>query len=119
MQVSKSFVAVAVAALVGGATLAADVAPAQAQSGPSFNCKRARTFIEKEICRSASLSAKDRRMSQLYFRQLKAHQTYGDGLDVNEFKAEQRSWLARRDRCQTAACLHEAYDYRLAELENY
>lgn len=114
MQVSKAFVAAAVAAVVGLASI-----PAAAQSGPSFNCRKARTFIEKEICRSPSLSAKDRRMSRLYFQHLRYLEGYGDNLDTNAFKAEQRSWLARRDRCRTSACLHGAYDSRLRELESY
>jgi len=110
MQVSKAFVAAALAALIGSAAI-----PAEAQ--PSFNCKRARTFVEKEICRSPSLAAKDRRMSQLYFEQLRYYEGYGDNLETNAFKAEQRSWLARRDRCTTTACLHGAYDSRLRQLE--
>ena len=46
MQVSKAFVAAAMAVSVGAAAASAPSAPAQAQTIPSFNCKKARTFIE-------------------------------------------------------------------------
>ena len=73
--------------------------------------------MEKAICGSPSLAAKDRRMSRLYFEQLSYYQEYGDNLETNAFKAEQRSWLARRNRCQTNTCLHASYDQRIRQLE--
>ena len=111
MTVRTVFVAVALAAFVG---LAA--APAGAQTTPSFNCKKARTFVEREICGNPSLAAKDKRMSRLYFEQLSYYVEYGDTLETNAFKAEQRSWLAQRDRCRTTQCLHIAYDSRIRQL---
>jgi uncharacterized protein len=110
MTVLKALAAAAVLA-----TVAAASAPVQAQ--PSFNCARARTFVEKAICGSPSLAAKDRKMSRLYFEQLSYYREYGDTLETNAFKAEQRSWLAQRDRCQTTKCVHLAYDRRIAQLE--
>lgn len=120
MQVSKAFVAAAMAVSVGAAAASAPSAPAQAQTVPSFNCKKARTFIEKAICGSPALAAKDRRMSALYFNVLKTTREYGEADDVRELQQAQRRWLARRDRCQTNACVHEAYDSRIRQLEaNY
>ena len=109
MTVRKAFVAAALAALMGSLAV-----PADAQ--PSFNCRKAKTFVEREICGNPSLAAKDRRMSRLYFEQLSYYAEYGDALETNAFKAEQRSWLAQRDRCRTIQCLHIAYDSRIRQL---
>ena len=111
----KVFVAAAVLAFA--ATTAA--VPVVAQSSPSFNCKRARTFVEKAICTNPSLAKKDRQMSRLYFDRLANTRSYGEADDVYDLQQEQRSWLARRDRCQTNGCLHEAYDFRISQLEHY
>ena len=92
--------------------------PAEAQ-GPSFNCARARTFVEKAICTSPSLAKKDKRMSRLYFDRLRNTRDYGEADDVYDLQQAQRRWLARRDRCQTNGCLHEAYDYRISQLEHF
>lgn len=112
MTALKAFVAAAVLASV-----AVTAAPVIAQTTPSFNCKRARTFVEKAICQNPSLATKDRRMSKLYFQQLRSYQEYGDMMETRAFQAEQRSWLARRDRCQTNGCLHTSYDIRIRQLE--
>jgi uncharacterized protein len=114
MTALKAFVAAAVLAAAGSAVTIP--VPALAQSGPSFNCARARTFVEKAICRSPTLSAKDRRMSRMYFHDLATTQQYGEADDVWQLKEDQRLWLARRDRCQTVGCLQAAYDQRIEEL---
>ena len=111
----------ALAAAAAGATILAASATAQAlspaQSGPSFNCARARTFVEKAICNSDALSAKDRRMSRLYFDQLSYYRGYGSRAETRALEESQRVWLAQRNRCQTVGCLHQSYDRRIRQLE--
>lgn len=113
MTALKAFVAAAVLACV-----AAPAIPVMAQSKPSYNCKRARTFVEKAICQNSSLAAKDRRMSRAYFRHLNYLNENGAYEDAADLKNAQRRWLGRRDRCQTVGCLHQAYDQRIRELDN-
>lgn len=96
---------------------AATAAPAFAQTTPSFNCKRARTFVEKAICQNPSLAAKDRRMSRLYFDLRARLRDEGYPQDARELQDSQRTWLARRDRCQTMGCLTRAYDDRIFHLQ--
>ncbi|MBX7248484.1 MAG: hypothetical protein K1X35_05460 [Caulobacteraceae bacterium] len=110
----KAFVAAAVLAC---AAIAA-AAPSAAQSTPSFNCKKARTFVEKAICGNATLARKDRRMASLYYERLNFLKRDGEYQRAADLQSTQRYWLSRRDRCQTVGCLHQAYDQRIAELDN-
>jgi uncharacterized protein len=41
---------------------------AQSAAGPSFNCARATTVVERTICRSPTFAAKDRAIASLYTR---------------------------------------------------
>ncbi len=80
---------------------------------PTFNCRRARTTVERTICADPLLAAKDRRMATLYEQ--------AGGSRYGPVDAVQRRWLARRDRCarvrkQLGHCIHQAYDARIAEL---
>ena len=112
MQVSKAFVAVAVAATVG-----AVAPPATAQSGPSFSCAKARSWVERTICGDPVLADKDQRMAQAYRGLLEeAREGGGPGTDLSNFRNDQRAWLRRRDQCRTRACLHRLYDRRIDDL---
>jgi uncharacterized protein len=115
MTLLRSFVAAAVVALA-----AAPVQPALAgdSDGPSFDCGRARTFVEHAICASPSLSEKDMRMARAYRSFLDQYtEGGGPGTDTASIRNEQRAWLARRNRCRTNACLHRLYDQRINDLE--
>lgn len=82
-------------------------------SGPSFDCRRATTDSEVSICSSATLWAMDRAVSYLYTI-LRSNTPPHVG---NEFLAQQRHWLAHRDRCGgDHACLIRRYRSRLADL---
>ena len=61
-------------------------------ASPSFDCAKAATAVEKAICASGDLSALDQQIAEEYKTALSAGQTT---------VAEQRMWLARRDK----ACL--------------
>jgi uncharacterized protein len=78
----------AAAALLPGIASAGD-------AGPSFDCRRAATPVEHEICRTAYLAADDRRIAALYAQALGVLDTE----DADQLRADQRSWLKFRDDC--------------------
>ena len=88
--------------------------PIAAPVSPSFNCRYARAPVEQAICSDPALAAKDRRMARLYERA-------GD-LRFGPVEPTQSAWLAARDGCARVAgpalhaCIHDAYDARIAEL---
>jgi uncharacterized protein len=87
--------------------------------GPSFDCKKAKTRIEKAICASEALSRLDRELSQTYkslFDQVSEPQRI-------YLKNRQVQWIKERDKgCKEGAdesvenCLKGLYGTRLAEL---
>lgn len=77
-------------------------------SGPSFDCAKATSLIERAICSDQGLWAKDRAMNQLYLA--------GRAMPAaarKRFLDEQRAWMTARDRCADERCVHQAYDQRL------
>jgi uncharacterized protein YecT (DUF1311 family) len=82
----------------------------------SFDCARAGTAIEKAICGSVELARLDRAVSEAYARKLKY--SFEDGEKAKN-QAEQRQWLATRDRqCGSGdpACLKDIYTARAKAL---
>lgn len=88
--------------------------PTAAPVSPSFNCRYARTAVEQAICSDPALAAKDRRMARLYERP--------GGSRFGPVEPSQTAWLSAPDACARVAgpalhaCIHEAYDARIAEL---
>lgn len=117
MRICTLMIAVTLAAgLAGGA--AAAPRHGIGYTGPSFDCAAAKKRVEKMICASRSLSAKDGEMAAAYSSFIEQYREGGgEGTDVSPFEEEQRAWLARRDRCRTSACLHDLYDNRIEALE--
>ena len=80
---------------------------------PSFDCAKAQSEAEQQVCGDARLAALDRQLAALYIRV----QTSPDELDI---AAEQRGWIKGRDACSRAVdphrCLVESYQTRLVEL---
>lgn len=70
--------------------LASDDGP-QVKS-PSFDCEKAGTKVEREICSSSLLSGLDIWMSEVYKASLKVG-------DSKKIKSEQRTWLKSRASC--------------------
>lgn len=110
--------------LLAGAASWPHAAPAAA-AGPSFDCRRAATAVEREICRKPQLADLDRQIAALYAQAL--------GLlpaeDADQLRTDQRLWLKVRDDCrfQTPAnphvttdvegCLSSAMSTRVWELQ--
>jgi len=84
--------------------------PACAQAA-SFDCGKAASHAERLICSSPRLSELDTRLAQAYQAALARDPHPGN------VRASQRSWLRQvRDQCQSAPCLTQAYQQRIAAL---
>ncbi|WP_423383673.1 lysozyme inhibitor LprI family protein [Burkholderia sp. LMG 32019] len=82
---------------------------------PSFDCSKSITKAEGEICSSIELSAFDRSVSQAY--KLVLSQYRGAGNDSRALTLEQKTWLAKRDKCGVDRnCLVSSMRKRLDEL---
>ena len=88
------------------AVLASCVAtPAHAADGPSFDCARVTSKVNKLICASPDLSALDRQLAD-HYRALTAQ----PGIDVPALQRDEQRWLHEvRDPCPDAACIAQAY----------
>jgi uncharacterized protein YecT (DUF1311 family) len=76
--------------------LFSDFAAVNAVAAPSFDCRRAATMVEKEICGGPELSTMDREVDALYQRALLTlDKTNGERL-----KKDQRAWVAERNACE-------------------
>jgi uncharacterized protein len=84
-----------------------------AASAASFDCDKAGTFVEKEICTNLVLSRLDDAMAENYALMMVSD--VGDDT-LAEQKAEQVAWLARRDACTDYACIEQAYRPRIDAL---
>lgn len=94
------------------ALAAAFPALAQAADGPSFDCNRVTSQVNRMICASPDLSARDRQLAEHFRAMLGQPGTDGAALQRGEAR-----WLRDvRDACQDAACVAQAYDARDAEL---
>ena len=93
--------------------LAPALAPGQAQA---MDCSKARTAVEKAICASSDLRAKDDEMSALY-GEIKAASTEAE---QKMLAAAQKKWIAEReDSCgqsegeDLATCVSDSIDERI------
>ena len=76
------------------ALLAAMLAAPAAQ-GTSFNCKKARTSVEQQVCKDKTLSKKDETVEPLYQQSVKGLK----GVAAKQARKNQESWLELRDAC--------------------
>ena len=72
------------------------LAVADASAAPSFNCKKARGLVEKQICGNPEFEPLDRDIASLYARSL-AVLAKQDGDALRE---EQRAFVKERDECE-------------------
>lgn len=92
----------------------------QAVHAAGFDCKAAKTHVERLICADPSLSTLDDQMKALYDR-IQAETAGRDG-ETGERRdpvaKEQAQWRTTvRDRCPDAACLKSAYEDRIAAMK--
>ncbi len=94
------------------------VSPASAQVGPSFDCAKATTAIERTICKEPELAKADRDMVAAYA----ALASKVKGASKEALVRDQGSWVVERNRACTgdaisiAPCLAERYAMRTANL---
>jgi len=86
----------------------------RSSASPSFNCNHARRRSERMVCSSAALAAKDRRMSSLFYSAL----ADADGPTRRTLRSTRDQFLAHRDRCGSEACVLQAYDGRMREIQD-
>lgn len=92
--------------------IAAGFAASQVEAQPSFNCDKAVSAAEKEVCRVPDLQWYDRQLARLYDVARKEPTA-----NQNALLAEQRNFIARREACRAdLECLVKSYELRLAEL---
>ncbi len=86
----------------------------------SFDCKKAKSKVDKLICATPELSKADDELGGLYQEALAALETFFKKAAAAEQKALRTSqgfWLRRvRNGCADAACMLAAYQQRNAEL---
>jgi uncharacterized protein YecT (DUF1311 family) len=90
-------------------------------NGPSFDCGKAATDIEKAICSHPGLAKDDLEMAELVHRIHQGHDTTGAR---RQLLALQRAWLKTRDaECRSAAdvpgCLRQQYRSQYERLMNW
>jgi uncharacterized protein len=76
----------------------------------SFDCTKAKSNIEKNICSDANLSKLDDDLSAAY------RAATADSRIVNQLRRDQREWLTKRNACRDHACIKTVYETRLEEL---
>ncbi|MBK9433134.1 MAG: hypothetical protein IPN50_12280 [Sphingomonadales bacterium] len=76
---------------------------------PSFDCAKARSIAEKEICGeyASDVRALDRRMASLYATIRPKYPAIA---------SSQKTWIANRNSCADRACLLSAYQKRVSQL---
>ena len=109
MRSPSTFAAVALAALLQGAT-------AQAAG---FDCAKAQSRVEKLVCARPELSRLDDELAKAFetIRKETAGIDGATGKASFSFGVEHDRWRTTiRDKCRTASCLKKAYEARLARV---
>lgn len=98
-MIIRSVLAVLLAGNVGAALAA------------SFDCSKAASYAEKEICRDGYLSEVDEILSRSYKKALAV------ASDPDALRKTQREWLALRDQCTVQICLQKTLGARIQVLD--
>lgn len=83
-----------------------------ASPSPSFDCTKATTFIEKEVCRDPVLAGLDAALSKDWKIVYEAN--VGDA--KQDLLVAQRAWLAERNQCTDNTCLRAVYRKRIGAI---
>lgn len=78
--------------------------------GAGFDCSRATSAIERQICTDPDLSRLDTDLTAAY------KQATTSASDRGALGYDQRQWLRERNRCREAGCLKAAYRNRIQDL---
>ena len=92
---------------------------AHAQTAPSFDCAKAKSFSERLVCVTPELAKKDALLNELY----KTASISAFGTGVSNIKSSQIDWIKGQKTCEKAKeakdCLNRAYDSRIYDLAIY
>lgn len=75
----------------------------------SFDCNKAKTYVEKTVCDTPVISKLDDELSEKYRKALKQ---FGETV-----KTEQRTWLKDLNSCSDPKCVNTAYLGRISEID--
>ncbi len=78
----------------------------------SFDCSKASTYVEKEICRNENISTLDDNLNAQY----KSLMNQSDENAKATLKSSQKKWLSSRNKCGSGECIETAYNTRIAQL---
>jgi len=84
----------------------------------TFTCSSNSPLAEALICKDEKLSAKDDEMAAIY-RVLRKRPVQAMSGNGKTLKTEQLEWLSIRNSCKNIACLNQAYDDRISELNEF
>jgi uncharacterized protein len=82
----------------------------------SFDCAKAGTAIERQICSDGYLNGLDDVLGSNYKKMMAAN--IGSGAQEN-LRSTQSQWLTSRNRCQDRQCLVNAYKVRIEQICDY
>ena len=88
--------------------------PVRSTARPSFNCRAGRSRSEQMVCNNARLAARDRAMSSQFYSAL----TDASPRARRELRRTRDRFLAYRERCRDEACVAEAYEGRMREIND-
>jgi uncharacterized protein len=77
----------------------------------SFDCNKAKTFVEENICSDPELSKLDDDLANIYSANLKK------SVYPKILKKQQLKWLSIRNKCHTRPCLKSAYQQQTEVLK--
>lgn len=86
--------------------------------GATFDCAKAGTATQKEVCADPELSGLDDELGRAFENAL-ARATPAEAMEIRK---DQQNWVARRDRCLSPhrrLCLVNSYKRRTAELDEF
>lgn len=103
--------------------------PAVAEAAPSFDCRKAKSVVEKTICADREFAAQDSEIAVLFARAVSTL-TASAPAEVAKLRADQRAWLQTRDDCgdlihgvapvvmaEVMTCLREQLSSRIVTLK--
>lgn len=83
------------------------------QAAPSFDCSKAGTQVENMICDHPKIAQLDSDLADAYKIALRDSPWASANKRI---RADQRDWIARRDRCDSPRCLRQVYHQRISVL---
>lgn len=82
----------------------------------SFDCTKASTYAEKQVCSDILLSKLDDALAQNY----KSMQVDEIGIGaLKDLRKTQKEWVQQRNKCTTKSCLVNSYKQRIDEVCEY